>query len=69
MAILLTIVGFIFKNGYKLINLNYLLSGNNSVTQYVVINSEGNIFVKPSNLPENSSLHLKITFIISLAML
>ncbi len=53
-AILLTIVGFIFKNGYKLINLNYLLSGNNSVTQYVVINSEGNIFVKPSNLPENS---------------
>ncbi len=53
-AILLTIVGFIFKNGYKLINLNYLLSGNNSVTQYVVINSDGNLFTRPSNLPENS---------------
>jgi len=53
-AILLSIVGFIFKNGIKLINLNYLISGNNSVTQYVLIDSNGETYVNPSNLPENS---------------
>lgn len=53
-AILLSIVGFIFKNGIKLINLNYLISGNNSVTQYVLIDSNGETYVKPSNLSENS---------------
>ncbi len=53
-AILLSIVGFIFKNGIKLINLNYLISGNNSVTQYVLIDSNGETYVNPSNLLENS---------------
>lgn len=53
-AILLSIVGFIFKNGIKLINLNYLTSGNNSVTQYVLIESDEKTYVKPSNLAENS---------------
>jgi phosphate transport system permease protein len=53
-AILLSIVGFIFKNGIKLINFNYLTSGNNSVTQYVIIESNDNAYVKPSNLTEGS---------------
>lgn len=52
-AILLSIVGFIFKNGIKLINLNYLTSGNNSVTQYVTIESVGKAYVKPPNLEES----------------
>lgn len=53
-AILLSIVGFIFKNGIKLINLDYLIGNNNSVTQYVVINSDGKTYTKPSDLAENS---------------
>ncbi len=53
-AVLLSIVGFIFKNGIKLINFNYLTSGNNSVTQYVLIESNDIAYEKPSNLAEGS---------------
>ncbi len=53
-AILLFIVGFIFKNGIGLINFSYLTSGNNSVTQYVVINSDNKEYIKPDDLAEES---------------
>lgn len=53
-GILLIIVGFIFKNGIRIINLDFLTSDNNSVTQYVVIDADGKSFNAPEGLQENS---------------
>ncbi len=54
LGLLLIIVGFIFINGMSLVDIDYLLTDNNSSTQYVTVGQTGSLFEKPNDIEEGS---------------